>query len=64
MTEVQSNKQLQSFSIPRKQTQLLLHTAKQSYEATAARDIPELKAGELLVQVEAIGLNPIDWKSV
>jgi hypothetical protein len=63
MTDVQSATRLPSFYVPRKQTQLLLHAVKQPYEVTAARDVPELKAGELLVRVEAIGLNPIDWKS-
>lgn len=49
--------------IPEKQTQLLLHEAKQPYKIDNTRDIPKVLPGELLVQVQAIGLNPIDWKS-
>ena len=48
---------------PRKQRQLLLHEAKQPYEVESDRDVPEVSPGELLVRVQAIGLNPIDWKS-
>ncbi|KAH7115059.1 chaperonin 10-like protein [Dendryphion nanum] len=51
------------YQIPAMQTQLLLHKAKQPYEIDNEREIPELRSGELLVRVEAIGLNPIDWKS-
>jgi len=49
--------------LPTVQTQLLLHQPRSPYETFAEGDIPNLKDGELLVQVEAIGLNPIDWKS-
>lgn len=49
--------------MPESQTQLLLHEAKTQYKVESARSIPELLPGEILVEVHAIGLNPIDWKS-
>jgi NADPH:quinone reductase-like Zn-dependent oxidoreductase len=42
---------------------LLLHGPRQKYSLERARDIPELRGDrEILVQVLAIGLNPVDWK--
>ena len=42
---------------------LLLHGPRQKYSLERAKDIPELrKDDEILVQVLAIGLNPVDWK--
>lgn len=42
---------------------LLLHGPGQRYRLEKAHDIPELKSDqEILVQVVAIGLNPVDWK--
>ena len=42
---------------------LLLHGPRQKYSLEKARDIPELRGDdEVLVQVLAIGLNPVDWK--
>lgn len=42
---------------------LLLHGPRQKYSLERARDIPELRGdSEILVQVLAIGLNPVDWK--
>ncbi|KAF2792817.1 GroES-like protein [Melanomma pulvis-pyrius CBS 109.77] len=58
-----SDIQVEATSIPELQTQLLLHQAKQPYEIDNAREIPKILPGELLVQVQAVGLNPIDWKS-
>ncbi|KAF2112748.1 chaperonin 10-like protein [Lophiotrema nucula] len=52
-----------STQIPDVQAQLLLHQAKQPYRVEDEREIPQALPGELLVQVQAIGLNPIDWKS-
>lgn len=49
--------------LPSVQTQLLLHQPRSPYETFSGGGVPELRPGELLVQVEAIGLNPIDWKS-
>lgn len=43
---------------------LLLHAPKQRYEHTKQQPIPELKTDrEMLVEVEVVGLNPIDWKA-
>lgn len=50
-------------SIPYSQQQLLLHDPRQPYRLHTDREIPELKFGDLLVEVHGIGLNPIDWKS-
>jgi len=42
---------------------LLLHGPRQKYSLAKAQDIPTLKDDrEILVQVLAIGLNPVDWK--
>lgn len=42
---------------------LLLHGPRQKYSLERSRDIPELRGdSEILVQVLAIGLNPVDWK--
>ena len=42
---------------------LLLHGPRQKYSLERSKDIPELqKDEEILVQVLAIGLNPVDWK--
>lgn len=50
-------------SLPQSQTQLLLYQARQPYEIATSRNLPSISSGELLVQVLAVGLNPIDWKS-
>ncbi|KAF2020218.1 GroES-like protein [Aaosphaeria arxii CBS 175.79] len=50
--------------IPEQQSALLLHAVRQPYEATSEYSIPKLEHDyELLVKVNAVGLNPIDWKS-
>lgn len=42
---------------------LLLHGPRQKYSLEKAKDIPELRGDdEILIQVLAIGLNPVDWK--
>lgn len=42
---------------------LLLHGPRQKYSLEKSKDIPELRDDrEILVQVLAIGLNPVDWK--
>lgn len=42
---------------------LLLHGPRQKYSLAKAQDIPTLRDDrEILVQVLAIGLNPVDWK--
>jgi hypothetical protein len=43
---------------------LLLHGPKQKYAHTKEQPIPTIRdAREMLVEVEVIGLNPIDWKA-
>lgn len=42
---------------------LLLHGPRQKYSLEKAQEIPELRSDrEILIQVLAIGLNPVDWK--
>ncbi|USP77307.1 hypothetical protein yc1106_04581 [Curvularia clavata] len=49
---------------PHRQHALLLHAARQPYDLATSHATPEVKfANELLIKVEAIGLNPIDWKA-
>ncbi|CAE7210971.1 hypothetical protein P3342_012124 [Pyrenophora teres f. teres] len=49
---------------PERQHALLLHAARQPYDLATSHATPVIKLGsELLVRVEAIGLNPIDWKA-
>jgi hypothetical protein len=50
-------------TLPKSQAQLLLYRARQPYEIARSRDLPGITRGEVLVQVLAIGLNPVDWKS-
>ena len=43
---------------------LLLHGVKQRYAHTREQPIPRLERDwEMLVAVEVVGLNPIDWKA-
>lgn len=42
---------------------LLLHGPRQKYKLEQSQDIPELRDDkEILIQVLAVGLNPVDWK--
>lgn len=50
-------------ALPSTQKQLLLHGKGQAYQVHTDGEIPRLAFGELLVEIHAIGLNPIDWKS-
>jgi len=51
------------FNVPHQEV-LLLHGPKQKYAHTREQPIPSLKDDrEMLVQVEVVGLNPIDWKA-
>lgn len=46
------------------QNALLLHGPKQRYQLADKHQIPALENNrEMLVKVQAIGLNPIDWKA-
>jgi NADPH:quinone reductase-like Zn-dependent oxidoreductase len=50
--------------VPETQTVLLLHGAKQQYQLAEGLAVPEAETEhELLVKVQVIGLNPIDWKA-
>lgn len=50
---------------PKTQRALLLHGARQRYELTLSHPLPVIKApNEVIIRVIAIGLNPVDWKSV
>jgi hypothetical protein len=43
---------------------LLLHAPKQRYQHTERHQIPQPKdKREMLVKVQVVGLNPIDWKA-
>lgn len=48
---------------PESQQLLLLHGKGQPYQLHDNESLPELAFGDLLVEIHAIGLNPIDWKS-
>lgn len=50
-------------SSPATQRRLLLHGKGQPYQVHVDEEIPQLTFGDLLVEIYAIGLNPIDWKS-
>ncbi|KAF4631411.1 hypothetical protein G7Y89_g6722 [Cudoniella acicularis] len=53
----------ESFEISHQEA-LLLHGPKQRYTHTREQPIPRVKNDrEMLVQVEVVGLNPIDWKA-
>lgn len=46
------------------QNALLLHAVKQKYQLVADHAVPSiLHPDEILIEVRAIGLNPIDWKA-
>lgn len=51
------------YPLPSTQQQLLLHGKGQRYQVHDGCEIPRLGHGDLLVEIYAIGLNPIDWKS-
>lgn len=50
-------------TVPKVQQQLLLHAPRQPYQLHHEAEVPAMAFGELLVEVLAMGLNPIDWKS-
>ncbi|RGP81319.1 zinc-binding dehydrogenase [Fusarium longipes] len=49
--------------LPSKQNILLLHEVGQRYQIESNGEIPTPSHGDLLIEIHAIGLNPIDWKS-
>jgi len=51
-------------TLPRVQPALKLHAIRQPYEVSADHPLPSIQHdSELLVKVQAVGLNPIDWKA-
>ncbi|KAF1847829.1 GroES-like protein [Cucurbitaria berberidis CBS 394.84] len=50
--------------LPENQSALLLHAIRQPYGISTEHEVPEIQHDhELLVKVNAAGLNPIDWKA-
>lgn len=55
--------EVDEFNVPHQEV-LLLHAPKQQYAHTRRQPIPELRNDrEMLVAVDVVGLNPIDWKA-
>lgn len=53
------------YELPKQQSMLLLRELRQPFIVADDHRLPEIRRPqELLVRVQAIGLNPIDWKSV
>lgn len=51
--------------LPAKQKAVLLHGIRERFRLKNDHEVPETKnAHELVVKIQAIGLNPVDWKSV
>lgn len=51
--------------LPRTQKALLLHAIREAFVLTEHHEAPQIRhPHELIVKIQAIGLNPIDWKSV
>lgn len=51
-------------ALPKVQRALLLHGVRQPYVTSTDTKIPDLNYDhELLIKVNAAGLNPIDWKA-
>ncbi|KAI4949278.1 hypothetical protein J4E91_005016 [Alternaria rosae] len=51
-------------TLPTVQSALKLHAIRQPYEVSDEHPLPSIQHdSELLVKVQAIGLNPIDWKA-
>ena len=51
------------FNVPHQQV-LLLHAPRQKYAHTREQPIPKVQNDrEMLVAVEVVGLNPVDWKA-
>lgn len=51
--------------VPATQDVLLLHATKQPYSLTPSYAVPKLSEStdEVLIEIQTIGLNPIDWKA-
>jgi hypothetical protein len=61
----QQDLDITSKQIPLTQNALLLHGKKLPYKLTPFYNVPQMKHGkdEVLIKVQTIGLNPIDWKA-
>lgn len=50
--------------LPETQHRLLIHAPKESFKLERDAELPALKSSdEIVLRVDSIGLNPIDWKS-
>lgn len=50
--------------LPRYQSALLLNKLREPYTLSEQHEVPELSnQNEVLIKIQAIGLNPIDWKA-
>lgn len=64
-TDVATSKQQHAYKLPRQQQALLLHGIRERFALEDNHLVPDTRApDELIVKVQAIGLNPVDWKSV
>ena len=62
-SEKQAQVEILEFNVPHQEV-LLLHGPKQKYAHTKEQPIPTLENDrEMLVEVEVLWLNPIDWKA-
>ncbi|KAF2448292.1 GroES-like protein [Karstenula rhodostoma CBS 690.94] len=54
----------EELSVPDSQSALLLHAIRTPYEIKSGHTIPSIQHDhELLIRVNSVGLNPIDWKA-
>jgi hypothetical protein len=55
---------LSSLTVPAQQSVLLLHGKGHKYTLQRGYNVPDIKNDrELLIRIQYVGLNPIDWKS-
>ncbi|KAH7034535.1 chaperonin 10-like protein [Microdochium trichocladiopsis] len=52
-----------SSPVPILQSALLLNAPKQKYKITREHPVPKPGEGEVLIQTQVVGLNPLDWKA-
>lgn len=63
-THKSSTQSRKRIAVPSTQSKLVLNAVREPYNLSEKQDIPAIQGdSELLVKVEAIGLNPIDWKA-
>jgi hypothetical protein len=52
------------YEVPKLQERLLLHGKKQRYQVDHTYQVPyPIEAHEILIKIQYVGLNPIDWKA-